>query len=131
MKLNDEKRLFLQKINVFLQKFEIVLNAICGETYVTFPIVVVAFNLLLSKIESIVLELDIKPNCSVVDETLLIAFQASIDKMLKHYRKTNWIYCSCLILDPRHKIETFLLTEWVKEIKNEAIQCFPEIYKKV
>ncbi|CAD6208883.1 GSCOCG00010705001-RA-CDS, partial [Cotesia congregata] len=73
-----------------------------GEKYVTLPIVVVAFNILISDIDSTIFELDNKENRTVVDETLLIVFQASRDKMLNHYRKTNWVYCSSLILDPRH-----------------------------
>lgn len=27
------------------------------------------------------------------------------DKLFKHYNKWNWIYCSILILDSRHKVE--------------------------
>ncbi|XP_033217288.1 uncharacterized protein LOC117173036 [Belonocnema kinseyi] len=45
-----------------------------------------------------------------VDEILAKALKAAVDKILKHYRKTNWIYCIVLILDPCHKVETFQLT---------------------
>ena len=57
--------------------------------------------------ESLVSELDNRLDGCIIDKTLLLALQASRDKMLKHYIKTNWIYCSSLILDPRHKVETF------------------------
>lgn len=36
-------------------------------------------------------------------------------KMLKHYRKCNWVYVGVLTLDPRHKSNTFELTVWGKE----------------
>uniref|UniRef100_A0A2H1W0G7 SFRICE_026981 n=1 Tax=Spodoptera frugiperda TaxID=7108 RepID=A0A2H1W0G7_SPOFR len=41
----------------------------------------------------LVKKLDEKPNRSEVDERLILAFQAARDKMLKHYKKSNWIYC--------------------------------------
>lgn len=130
LRLSEDEWLLLEQIYIFLKNFKIVSNAICGEKYVTLPIVVVAFNILISDIESTIFELDNKTNRTIVDETLLIAFQASRDKMLKHYRKTNWVYCSSLILDPRHKVEIFEKTDWGKEMKNEAIQCFEKFYKK-
>jgi len=49
--------------------------------------------------------------------------------MFKHYSKANWIYCAALILDSRHKIETFDLTSWGKEMKAESIKQFLELYK--
>lgn len=50
--------------------------------------------------------------------------------MLKHYTRTNWTYCSDLILNPRHKLETFNLTSWGREIKKESFLKFKGIYKK-
>jgi len=58
-----------------------------------------------------------------------LGFQAARDKILKHYKKTNWIYCITLILDPRHKTETFNLTLWEIEIKEMSLQKFELIYK--
>lgn len=101
-----------------------------GEKYVTLPLVIVSFNLLLDKIESMVIQLDEKPNRCEVDERLILGFQAARDKMLKHYKKSNWIYCSSLILDPRHKAQTFDMTLWGKQIKTESLLKFNELYKE-
>ena len=49
--------------------------------------------------------------------------------MVKHYRKTNWVYCVSLILDPRHKLETFDLTDWGQNLKEMAYEKFVEILK--
>ena len=62
------------------------------------------------------------------DEILISAFQAGRDKILKHYKKRNWIYCISLILDPRHKIAAFDNSSWGKEMKDESIKVFKEIY---
>jgi len=73
--------------------------------------------------------LDEKIQRTVVDEQLILGFQVARDKILKHYKKTNWIYCVSLILDPRHKAETFDLTLWGVEIKNMSLKNFKVIYK--
>lgn len=91
--------------------------------------VVVAVNLLLDKIEQIVSNLDAAENRSKADEVLLLAFQAGRDKLLKHYNKTNWIYCVALILDPRHKMESFNVTTWGKDLKDKAYEKFCNIIK--
>jgi len=40
-------------------------------------------------------------------------------------KKTNWIHCTTLILDPRHKAETFDLTPWgSRELKKESLRKF-------
>ncbi|XP_044018781.1 uncharacterized protein LOC122859328 [Aphidius gifuensis] len=58
-----------------------------------------------------------------------VAFQAGRDKILKHYHKSNWIYCAVLILDPRHKLETFDRTSWGKNLRDESYKTFEKIYK--
>ncbi|GBP41993.1 Putative AC transposase [Eumeta japonica] len=97
---------------------------------VTLLVDIVSFNLLLDKIESMVEQLDEKPNRSEVDKRLILAFQAARDKMLKHYKKSNWIYCTSLILDLRHKAQTFDLTIWGKQIKTESLRKFNELYEE-
>lgn len=92
---------------------------------------VIGFNMLLDKIESLITTLDNKVDRDLVDENVLLAFQAGRDKLLKHYRKTNWNYCTALILDPRHKIETFTLTSWGRQMQTLAIQKFEEFYKNL
>lgn len=66
--------------------------------------------MLVDKIESIIFNLNNKFNRNTQDEALLLAFQAGRNKLIKHYRKCNWIYCISLILDPRYKIEGFDVT---------------------
>lgn len=127
--LNDSEWDLLKNIAVFLRGFKMLSTMLCGEKYVTLPAVVVAFNILLDKVESIIQELDNKQERSEKDESLIIAFQAGRDKLLKHYRKTNWMYCVALILDPRHKYETFDYSEWGKNLKEESIRIFEELFK--
>lgn len=87
------------------------------DKYITLPLVIISFNLLLDKIDYLINKLDNMDNRQKKDEILLLPIQAGLDKMLKHYQKTNWVYCVALILDSRHKIETFELTKWGKELK--------------
>ncbi|CAD6208000.1 GSCOCG00010277001-RA-CDS, partial [Cotesia congregata] len=51
LRLNENEWLLLEQICIFLKNFKIVSKAICGEKYVTLPIVVVAFNILISDID--------------------------------------------------------------------------------
>ena len=107
LKMSEYEWAYLQQIMKFLKNFKFVSKLLAYEKNVTLPSVVVAFNVLIDKLESVIFELDSKSHRSIVDETLLLAFQAGRDKLLKHYKKCNWIYCISLILDPRHKIECF------------------------
>ncbi|CAH1111968.1 unnamed protein product [Psylliodes chrysocephalus] len=54
--------------------------------------------------------------------------EAARDTIIKHDKKTNWIYCSTLILDPRHKAETFDLTVWGTELKVQTLKTFELIF---
>ena len=128
-KLNDVEWEILEQILNFLKNFKYVSKMLCKENEVTLPTAVVACNMLIDKIENSILELDNKKNRTQNDEILLLAFQASRDKILKHYRKCNWIYCISLILDPRHKIQCFDTTSWGKEMKVQTINKFESLYK--
>ena len=64
------------------------------------------------------------------DEVLLLAMQSGRDKILKHYRKANWVYCVALILDPRHKLEAFDLKLWSRELKSRSLEKFQTILRK-
>lgn len=86
--------------------------------------------MLSDSIEKQIFELDKKIDRNEIDICLLTTFQAGRDKMLKHYSKTNWIYCAALILDPRHKIETFDLTLWDKDMKAVSIKQFLKTFYK-
>lgn len=129
LKLNQDEWLLLEKFYKYFKIFKTVSTLLGGDKYEILPMVIVGFNMLLDSIEKQIFELDRKIDRNEIDECLLTAFQAGRDKMLKHYSKTNWIYCASLILDPRHKIETFDLTSWGKEIKAESIKQFLELYK--
>lgn len=61
-------------------------------------------------------------------EQLIIGFQADRDKILKHYQESNWIYTAILLLDPRHKLETFDVTTRSKELKKITLTKFEAIY---
>lgn len=86
-------------------------------------------NMLLDKIEAEISNLDNKKERTAVDENLIYSFQAARDKLIKYYNKTNWIYCVVLILDPRHKKETFALTVWGKHLEKTSIAKFEDMYK--
>ena len=105
--ISSEEWKILEEISLNLKPFNYLSNLFGGASYVTLPLVVVGFNMLVDNIENITTNLDRK-----VDEKLLVSLQSGRDKMLKHYRKTNWVYGVVLILDPRHKIQTFLMTRW-------------------
>lgn len=55
-----------------------------------------------------------------VERTLQCAYK----KLMKHYSKTKWVYCAILLLNSRHKKETFYLTPLGKEIDKRSIQKF-------
>lgn len=104
-------------------------TALGGDRYSTLPLVIVLFNMLVDEIEKQIFELDQKINRSDVEEFLILAFQSGRDKMLKHYKKTNWLYCACFIIDPRHKMETFEISSWGREMTNNSMKKFLEIFK--
>ena len=51
-------------------------------------------------------------------------------KILKHYCKTNWVYCLTLILDPRHELEAFDIKQWSRDIKSKSLEKFKRILKE-
>lgn len=120
----------LEKIHKFLVNFKNLTTKLGGDKYITLPFVVVAFNLLLDRIETVTKQLDSKIERSEVDERLILAFQAARDKMLKYYSKSNWVSCTTLILDPKHKVETFDLTPWGSDNKNESLKMFKHLFQQ-
>lgn len=85
----------MEKIVKFLKQFKYVSKILSSDLDVTLPTVVLAFNMLVNKIESMIFNLN-KFNRKIQDEALLLAFQAGRDKLLKHYRKCNWIFIAFL-----------------------------------
>lgn len=122
--------ILLERVYKLLRNFKILTTKLGGEKYVTLPFVIVSFNLLVDTVESAIKQLSGKIGSDEVDTILIVALQSARDKMLKHYKKTNWIYCSTLVLDPRHKVETFDLTPWGKELKRESLKKFEEVYQE-
>lgn len=127
--LKSTEWILVEKIVDFLQDFKCVSEKISGENYITLPTAVIAFNCLLDKVEKKCFELDAKRERDSIDEKLINAFQKGRDKLLKHYRKCNWIYCISLVLDPRVKIEGLDTTVWGRELKKETLKKFKEIYR--
>ena len=73
----------------YLRIFKQVSDLLSAEKYPTLPVAVLAFNVLLDKVEKIVFDLDKKINRNRLDEILIGAFQEGRDKILKHYRLCN------------------------------------------
>jgi len=86
--------------------------------------------MVLDKIEAIAKQLEQQDTRSVLQNSLMDAYQAAYDKMICYYAKTNWICCLVLILDPRHKVETFNQTKWGKEIVDETLKKFKNVFKE-
>ena len=82
----------------------------------------------LAKINEEFCEVDMHFRC-VAQKKLLIGFNKALSKMLKHYNKFNWVYCAVLILDPRHTTETFELTSWGREMEEQSLLEFKELFR--
>lgn len=105
--LSDKEWDLLEWIMNFLKSFKYVSKILSADYSVSLPSVVVTFNILIHEVETILFKLDSKVNRYSDDEQELIAIQAEKEKLLKHYKKCNWIYCVASILYPRHKIDGF------------------------
>lgn len=137
---NNEKKLnhlvideaeweLLDKLQKYLKSFKQFSTLLGGDKYPTLPAVIVGANILLDKLEKLCHSWDQKPDRSPDDERLIIAFQAARDKLIKYYNLTNWIYGVVLILDPRHKLESFDKTPWGKSLKDASYKLFEEILR--
>lgn len=129
MIITEEDWRLLYMLQKDLKCFKKLSNVLCGDTYATLPSVIVSVNILLDSIEMLCHELDAKPDRNTTDERVIHAFQAGREKLLKHYDKTNWIYCAALILDSRHKLETFDKIQWRKELKSPSEEEFKRIFQ--
>lgn len=67
------------KIFKFLINFKILTTKLGGEKYVTLPLVIVSFNLLIDKIENTINHLYTKLNRTEIDKRLIFGFQAARD----------------------------------------------------
>lgn len=114
----------------YLKNFKILSKILSGDKYITIPSVVVGFNMLLDKLKLGIDKLKIKKRKTRSECQLHDALVTSYEKLMKHYEKTNWIYCAILILDPRHKMKSFKKTEWGKEMEVGSFAKFEKIYKE-
>ena len=127
-RLEEAEWNFLELIKKSLGYYKYVSEIVSSENERTLPSAIIAFNMLLDKIEQIIFQLDDKIDRNCNDEKLLLAIQNGRDKILKHYKMCNWVYCVSLILDPRHKLSGFDLTTWGRTMKEESLKKFEEIY---
>lgn len=126
--ISDHEWRILQEIFKHLRHFKILSKALGGEKYPTLNLVVVGFNMLLDKLEKSINDLQGKLR-NAVEENILSALRLGLEKLIKHYSKSNWIYCAVLVLDPRHKISTFDATQWGREMKAFSLETFKNIFK--
>lgn len=119
----------LKIVHKYLNFFKQTTLAFSGDKSPSLPSVIININILIDSIEKLCFKLNNKIDRNSVDETLILAFQSGREKILKYYNKTNWIYCSTLILDPRHKLEVFDHTFWGRNLKTKAYKKFEEIFK--
>ncbi|XP_043472418.1 zinc finger BED domain-containing protein RICESLEEPER 2-like [Leptopilina heterotoma] len=127
--LTDRDWSLLRTSVKYLRLFKSLSNILCGEKYITIPLVIVGFNMLIDKLEKSINDLNLRKNKSWAETSVERALQSAYNKLMKHYSKTNWIYCAILMLDPRHKEETFYITPWGKEMAKWAIEKLEEIYR--
>lgn len=128
-KIDEKNWSIIDIIAKYLTPFKTLSNILSGEKYCTLPLVVSGTNILLDKLEKWALTLDTDSRTSI-DEQLILALTASRNKILKHYDKTNWIYCVSLMLDPRHKKDGFHSTTWGKNLEKQSVKNFFDIFNK-
>lgn len=128
--MNDFEFKAIETIVGHLKIFKQVCNILSGEKYATLPAAVVALNLFIDRVKSMVENLNKIPERNSLDETLFLSFPAGRDKILKHYKKCNWVYCIVLILDPRYKTRGFSLSSWGKDLEEESIKQFKKMFEE-
>lgn len=79
----------LNTIRKYLMYFKTLSTTLCGDKYITLPLVILGFNLLLDKLETSIQSINEKRRQTVTDMCLKNALQRALDKLLKHYRKCN------------------------------------------
>ncbi|CAH1954524.1 unnamed protein product [Acanthoscelides obtectus] len=129
LKPTDTEWSLIERICQYLNVFKSICIILEGESYASLPMVIIGINMLLDRLESWAMVLDNKPDRDEIDEKIINSIQAARDKIIRHYERTNWMYCVVLILDPRHKVDTFSNTSWGKELQIEAIKHFEDIFK--
>lgn len=129
--ITEQEWLLLSKISKILKSFKELTDELSGEKYVTLPLVVIGFNLLLVLITKHIdrLRETLESDRTTVDCNILKGLEACFEKLMKHYNKSNWVYCALLVLDPRHKVDMFYKTSWGKEMANMSLKKFETMFK--
>jgi len=77
--LTDDEWYLLIQIHLFFKNFKLVSTLLGGDKYATLPLIIIAFNMLLDKIENTIKLLNDKESRCQTNENLLWAFQAARD----------------------------------------------------
>ena len=128
-RITDYEWELLKETYKYLRHFKVLTKVFSGDKYPTLNAVVLGFNMLLDKLEASISNLYKKTELNPIEDNMLAALEAALTKLMKHYKKTNWTYCTVLILDPRHKIETFEKTSWGKEMEVQSVNKFKRVFK--
>ena len=127
--ISDYEWLLLSKVYTFLRYFKELTEALSREKYVTLPLIVIGFNMLVDRIAASIDASREKADLCLIDESMLQALEVFLAKLMKHYEKGNWVYCAILILDPKHKLKTFYKTSWGREVVAASLTKFETMYK--
>lgn len=128
-KVQDRQLCSLKIVFDLLKYFAYLTKILSSEKDATLPTAVVGLNTLLDKLEETMKKLNDKPDLTREDEIIISCIIKGRDKLIKHYKKCNWIYCVALLLDPRFKLERFKSTEWGKDLKDIAEKRFKNIFR--
>lgn len=128
-RLSNTEWTLLKELVEYLRHFKALSAAFSGENYATLPLVVIGIHMMLDKLETFFLTDQASQTRDPVRDILHEAAIAAHDKLAKHYTKSNWMYCVVLILDPRHKVETFQRTHWGRDMAAECIKQFEFVYR--
>lgn len=126
-KITNDDWNILAKLLPLLDIADEISTLLCSEKSPTLPDAVILFNSLVDQMEETMEKL--KKSKKKHEIALAHALQAGRDKLLKHYRLSNWVYCVSLILDPRHKYDCFDNSSWGESIKHESIKKFEYLFQ--
>ena len=87
--LSEDDWVLLSGAYKHLKLFKYVSKTLSGEKYISLPLVIIDFNLLLDQIDKAVREIDANPSWSFNDLKIRDVLVAAHEKLLKHYRKCN------------------------------------------
>lgn len=128
-KLHNDQLSTLKTVFELLRYFQYLTKILSSDKDVSLPTAVVGLNTLLDKLEETMSQLNNKPDVTPEDDIIISSLVKGRDKLIKHYKKCNWVYCVALLLDPRFKLEGFDSTEWGRDLKNMAEKKFKDIFR--